>query len=269
MLLQYNGKDPFMLFECWADLPASYPEIEKDNYISTKYPNQFQSFYLESQSEQRNGMEVYTPNGLENLTPMGFDPLEVCHYATYQTEYNSTRLALRDAMEMHCNSREEAINLRQRSLDEEGDLEDRFPENGRHIHIVKGIEETMIAIENKFIGHLCRFFGGLIQIRVSAECVNAMLWFTRCFGEVDPCGRPQARDRYAPFGSNNVAFLPGFDYSLEDQIARYDMTRISAFHHRSQILTVNLFISLDIVTTSYNEIMTLYSTQFSKLVRDF
>jgi hypothetical protein len=47
------------------------------------------------------------------------------------------------------------------------------------------------------------------------------------------------------------------------------MTRISAFHHRSQILAVNLFISLVIVTTSYNEIMKLYSTQFTKLVRDF
>jgi hypothetical protein len=164
-----------MLFECQADLPASYTKIEKDNHISTKPPNQFQSFYLESQSEQRNGIEVFTPNGLGNITPMGFDPLEVCHYASYQTDYNSTRLALRDATELHCNSREKAVNLIQRSLDEEGDLEDCFPENGCHKHIAKGIEETMMAIKNKFIGQLCRFFGGLIETRISAECVNAML----------------------------------------------------------------------------------------------
>ena len=94
MFLQYKGKDPFLIYADRSELPQQLTEVEKDNHISTKFPNHFATFYLECQSEDRADTEVITPYGLETLYPVGFEPLEVCHYPTYQTEYNSTRIAL-------------------------------------------------------------------------------------------------------------------------------------------------------------------------------
>ena len=47
------------------------------------------------------------------------------------------------------------------------------------------------------------------------------------------------------------------------------MTKISAIYHRFQILISQMFISLGIITNAYNAIMTLFSTQFSRLIMEF
>ena len=269
MRLQFKGEDPFLLYEDKSDIPDIFTATEKESHFSARYPNHFALFYIETQSAQRRGIEVTTPDSMENLTPAGFKPLEVCHYPTYQTEYNSTRLSLRSAPKpMHCDSREEAFEIIHQSLAEE-DLETLFPGCGKQAKIAKGIEETIRAIEEKFVHHLSRIFSSLIKLRISAECVNTTFWFTRYFGEADPCGKPPVRDKFAKVGEDNKAFLPGFDYSMEDQLTRFDMTRISATYHRSQILLSQMFISLGIITNAYNAIMTLFSTQFSKLIKEF
>ena len=269
MMLQYKGEDPFLLYEDRRDLPNGYTEAEKDSHVSARFPNHYAPFFVEIQSAQRTGMEVITPEGVENLTPTGFTSLEVCHYPTYQTEYNSTRLSLRDAPKpMHCDSREEAIALIKQSLAKEN-LETLFPDCGRQDKIANGIEKTMRAIESKFVHHLCRIFSSLIKIRISAECMNTTFWFTRYFGEPDPCGKPPIRDKFAKAGEDNKAFLPGFDQSMEDQLTRFDMTRIAAIYHRSQILISQMFISFGIITNAYNSIMMLYSTHFSSLIMEF
>ena len=117
MFLQYKDQDPFLIYTDRSELPQQLTEIEKDNHISTRYPNQFATFYLECQSEDRAGTRVITPFGLETLYPAGFEPLEVCHYPTYQTEYNSTRLALlAEKGSMHCTSSVQAWDIIRREL---------------------------------------------------------------------------------------------------------------------------------------------------------
>jgi hypothetical protein len=56
---------------------------------------------------------------------------------------------------------------------------------------------------------------------------------------------------------------------MEDQLTRFDMTRISAIYNRSQILISQMFISLGFITNACNAIMTLFSTQFSRLIMEF
>ena len=79
MRLQFKGEDPFLLYEDKSDLPDEYTAADRDSHISTKYPNHFALFYVETHSAPRRGIEVTTPDGMENLTPTGFKPLEVCH----------------------------------------------------------------------------------------------------------------------------------------------------------------------------------------------
>ena len=80
----------------------------------------------------------------------------------------------------------------------------------------------------------------------------------------DPLGKPSQRDRSAQEGEENLAYQPGFDRSLEDQEIRYNMTRISALHYRSQFLSSTLFILFGRATEAYNSIMSMYSTRFPR-----
>jgi hypothetical protein len=267
MFLQYKDKDPFMLFALRADLPDSLTEIEKDNHISNKYPNKFFDLYLDSQSEDRTGIEVLTPHGPQALAPSGLEPLEVCHYPTYQTEYNSTRLALQqDTGEMQCLSSTQAWRIIRKAL-ETHDLTSESQSSATQEQLAKGIENAISDVVNKFVHHLYEFFSGLIQVRITAECINTNFWFSNFFGMDNPLGKPPRKDKFAKSGEDNYAYSSGFDHSLELQTSRYNMTRVPAFHYRTQFLCTTLFILFGQVTDAYNAIMTLYSTRFSELIK--
>jgi hypothetical protein len=178
MLLQYKGKNPFMIYADWSELPLQLTEVEKDNHLSNKYPNQFATFYLKCQSEDRAGSEVLTPSGIEILTPAGFESLEVCHYPIYQTVYNSTRLAFQAVKEvMQCTSLLQAWNIIRREL-EGADLVKAYPGCGNKETLVKRFEETLYVIKGKIVSHLTQFFSCLIQVCLKAECINSTFWFS-------------------------------------------------------------------------------------------
>jgi hypothetical protein len=168
---------------------------------------------------------------------------------------------------MQCTSPLHAWNIIKREL-EGADLVQACPGCGSKATLVTRFKETFNVIIGKFISHLTRYFSCLIQIRITAECINSTFWFTRFFGMDDPLRKPPQRDRSAQEGEENLAYLPGFDRSLEDQEIRYDMTRISALHYRSQFLSSTLFILFGRATTSYNTIMSMYSTRFNVLIRE-
>ena len=107
---RFKTDDPFLLFDNREALPLTLTEAKKNEHMGTKYPNVFTPIYLESQSELHMGMEVITPTGVERMTPTGFEPLEMCHYPTFLTDYQSTRRSISTTTD-HCESRDTALQL--------------------------------------------------------------------------------------------------------------------------------------------------------------
>ena len=103
LLERFKLEDPFLLFDTRESLSQTLTEAEKDGHMSTKYPNAFFPIYMESQSELHMGRDVIIPSGIEHMTPAGFESLEVCHYPTFLTDYQSTRRSLSTTTD-HCKS---------------------------------------------------------------------------------------------------------------------------------------------------------------------
>ena len=160
---------------------------------------------------------MLTPHGPQALAPTGFEPLEVCHYPTYQTEYNSTRLALQqDTGEMQCLSSTQAWRIIRRAL-ETHDQVSQCQGSGTQEQLAKGIENAISDVINKFVHHLYEFFSGLIQVRITAECINMNFWYRNFFGMDNPLGKPRRKGKFANSGEDNYTYSLGFDHSLEVQ----------------------------------------------------
>jgi hypothetical protein len=129
---RFKLEDPFLLFDSRDNLPPTLTEAEKNEHVSTKYPNTFYPIYVESQSELHMGRDVITPSGIEAMTPAGFDSLEICQYPIFMTDYQSTRRLLSTTTD-HCNSRESAMHLLRQTL-EDFDLKGIIPAFNKFMH---------------------------------------------------------------------------------------------------------------------------------------
>jgi hypothetical protein len=105
------------------------------------------------------------------MTPAGFESLEICHYPTFLTDYQSTRRSLSTTTD-HCNSREAALHLLRQIL-EDLIMKDVVPGSSTHKRIVNGTTETMKIIEIKFVSLYVRMMTNIIHCRLTAECIDS------------------------------------------------------------------------------------------------
>ena len=171
---RFKLEDPFLLFDSRDNLPPTLTEAEKNEHVSSKYPNTFYPIYIESQSELHMGKDIITPSGIEAMTPAGFESLEICQYPIFMTDYQSTRRSLSTTTD-HLNSRESAMYLLRQTL-ENLDMEGIIPGTSAHRKFINGTMTTMEIIEDKFVSLYVSLMTNVIHCRFTTECIDTPLW---------------------------------------------------------------------------------------------
>ena len=116
------------------------------------------------------GRDVITPTGVEQRAPAGFEPLKMCHYPTFLTDYQSTRRSLSTTTD-HCESRHTALQLLRHTL-EVLKMEGIVQGSSAHKRLINGTIATMETIENKFVSLYVTMMTNLVHFRLTEECID-------------------------------------------------------------------------------------------------